>query len=160
MGRRSFFHLHFSEEDRASGRHRLLVPGNQSSCHPPVNMLSSRPSPGAATGWHISEPRLIATYGGSRCRLRERQAARRLGSLPPHVTIRLHNILLMASGLRLNQTAVESIASGTAMRTAPTARSCYQEKLRFLGPRGGRTMGNVSPSSVTLRGRSRSMLSA
>ena len=110
------------------------LPGNRSSYHLVLERLPAQPSPGAATGWRTSGRCLTPTYGVFRCRAREWPAAPQLGSLPPHAGIRLHNTLPTASGLPLNPTAVESMASGSAMRTAPTPWNCFHRRARVAGP--------------------------
>ena len=86
------------------------------------------------------------TYGVFRWRRREWLAAPQSVSFTPRARIWLHNTLPTASESPLNPTAVESTASGSAMRTAPTPCHCIYRRVRVVAPRAGRRMGNVSPS--------------
>ena len=152
MGRRSSLPPGFFGSGAAFGRYRLPAPGNRSSYHLLLERLSGQPSPGAATGWRTSGRCSTPTSGVFRCLAREWPPAPQFVSLPPHAGIMLHNTLPTASGLPLNPTAVESMASGSAMRMAPTPWNCFHRRARVAGTRAGRPMGNVLPSILIRKG--------
>ena len=150
----------FAEAARASGRYRLPVPGEPEqlpfswwrgflASHLPERQPAGVPAEGVRLQ-HMASFAVGPRSG---------QRPPRLGSLPPHAWIRLHNTLPTASGLPLNPTAVESMASGSAMRTAPTPWNCFHRQARVAGPHAGRPMGNVSPSILIRKGTSISMSS-
>ena len=90
------------------------------------------------------------TYGVFRCRAREWPVAPQRVSFPPPARIWLHNTLPTASESSLNPTAVESMASGSAMRTAPTPWNCFPGRARVAGtarwsPDGQRIAFDFSP---------------